>query len=112
MSADKTLDEFHTLEELYEHRLALCVALFNYLSDLHLSFTAGEAPYIIKSRKHNDGSMFDGYFVVMMNSPEGQISYHYENKHWELFKIPAEECVPWPFDGHTSQDVIKRLLAL
>jgi|SRR6187549_3736660 len=105
-------DEYHTMSELYEHRLALSSALFNYLSDLHLSFTAGDGPYIIKSKKHHDGSMFDGYFVVVMNSPVGLISYHYKLEHWELFKIPEVESVPWPYDGHTSQDVVKRLLAL
>lgn len=35
-----------------------------------------------------------------------------EEKDWELFKIPEEDVAKYEFDGHTSKDVINRLLAL
>ena len=111
--ADNPRDEYHSMKELYEHRLALTVALFNTLSDLWQSFTAGAELDIVKSKLHHDGTMFPGgYFIVVMNSEHGQISYHYELKYWDMFKIPAVERVPWPYDGHTPDDTIKRLLAL
>ena len=42
----------------------------------------------------------------------GQISNHYEAKDWDLFKIPIVDKAKYEFDGHTGEDVIKRLLSL
>lgn len=99
-------DKYHTMHELYQHRLALTAALFNYAitgDDL-------EVKAVMKSKLHNDGTMFDGYFIVMMITEEGQISYHYDLKYWDKFQIPEVERIPVPYDGHTGADVIERLL--
>lgn len=95
-------DGYHTFHELYQHRRALNVALFH-----------AYAEHCIKSRKHFDGTMFEGgYFIVMMTHPiVGQISYHYQLKHWDEFRIPEVELAP-KHDGHTPQDTIERLLRL
>lgn len=109
-------DDYHTMSELYDHRRVLNAALFNYLHDIdvnirgHVDVTF--KPYIIKSKLHEDGTMFDGYFVVSMNGPDGQISYHYALEYWDQFKVTEVERVPWKYDGHTSKDVINRLLKL
>jgi len=61
---------------------------------------------------HHDGELCfgGGWFIVVANLPGGQISNHYEMKHWDLFRIPSYEKAKYEWDGHTSEDVIKRLL--
>lgn len=95
-------DGYHTMHELYQHRMALNIALFNAWHELGFM--------VFKSKFHNDGTMFPGYFIVMANLPIGQISYHYKLKHWDEFNIPIAEKCP-PYDGHTSLqvlDILKR----
>lgn len=101
-------DEYHTIKELYEHRMYLNIALF------HAWHNLGEKCgfKVIKSLFHNDGTMFEGgYFVVMAITPQGQISYHYNLKYWDKFKI-EELDKAFPYDGHTSNDVQERLKRL
>lgn len=99
-------DGYHTMGELYEHRMALNVALFNYIyCDEHASIQ------VMKVKEHHDGTMFEGYFIVMAVNDKEQISYHYDLKYWDLFRIPAVHRTP-EYDGHTSKDVIERLLKL
>ncbi len=102
-------DGYHTFAELYEHRLALNVALFNLLSVQIWNDSLDNI--VVKSKLHHDGTMFEGgYFVVACRNP--QLSYHYKLEHWDKFKIPEVERVPWAYDGHTPQDTIIRLLNL
>ena len=108
-------DGYHTMSELYEHRMALNAFLFKMMYKLDLQVRedeANEAPYIMKSKLHNDGTMFEGYFIVFVNTNVGQISYHYDLKYWDSFKIPAVERIPYEYDGHGSKEVIERLLKL
>jgi hypothetical protein len=68
-----------------------------------------------KSRRHNDGEYpfgKDNWFIVSAILPTGQISNHYPMEDWDLFMIPETEKALFEFDGHTSQDVIERLLKL
>jgi hypothetical protein len=107
-------DEYHSMHELYEHRMALNIALFNFMymvdSSVRGNYLAvGGNHLIMKSKLHYDGTMFDGYFIVMALLPEGQVSYHYKLKHWDKFKIPEVEKTP-KWDGHTSKDVLERLM--
>jgi len=108
-------DEFHTMDELYDHRLALNVALFNIwayqIADL-VRHGVDVNKLVVKSKLHFDGTMFDGYFVVAASTEKGQISYHYKLEHWDKFKVPEVERIQWEYDGHTSKDVIQRLLAI
>lgn len=115
IEADDISDEYHTFDELYEHRLALNVALCHMIEAVR-EVTLGP-PYLetFKSLKHNDGTMFDGYFIVMIvitldTGNKEQISYHYKIEHWDDFKIPSKLICPDKYDGHTSVDVISRLL--
>jgi hypothetical protein len=107
-------DEFHSMDELYEHRLALCVALFKYFDNYVTPL--GSRVKCWKSKQHSDGTMFDDYFIVGMTvtefeGPPRQITYHYELKHWDKFNIIELSKAP-EYDGHTSKDVIERLLKL
>lgn len=101
-----TSDGFHTFNELYDHRRVLTAALFNEWA------MAGEFE-VHKSWHHSDGQLCfgGGWFIVVAELPFGQVSYHYEEEHWDLFKIP-ERDVPNKYDGHNAQDVVDRLTAL
>lgn len=102
---------------LYAHRLALTAALFNEWAYSNITKQA-PVPYpkhdVHKSRRHHDGELCfgGGWFIVCATLPTGQISYHYEDKYWDLFRIPEYETAKHPFDGHTSNDVVERLKRL
>ena len=92
-------DGYHTFNELYAHRCTLFAALA--ISNKHISW---------KSKFHNDGSSFDGWFIAGMNLPTGTITYHLPiDQFWDKFAVPEIEKAP-EWDGHTSQDVIKRII--
>lgn len=95
-------DGYHTMHELYQHRMALNVALFHALKRDY---------YVYKSKLHHNGTMFDGYFIVMAQTLAGQISYHYLLKHWDAFELTEVERAP-EWDGHTPKDVVERLMRL
>lgn len=99
-------DGYHTFDELYEFRKAYNAALFNEWS-LHGKYS------VHKSIRHNDGELCfgGGWFIVVAVLPLGQISNHYEIKDWGMFRIPQHEKALFEFDGHTGDDVIKRLLS-
>lgn len=106
---DKVSDDYHTMQELYDTRLALCVALLNSMSLTDEGRIMGQ-PFVVKSKLHNDGTMFDGYFVIAAFLDRKQISFHYALEHWDKFQIPEVERIPWEYDGHKTSDVIERLM--
>ena len=125
--ADKSQlsDGYHTFKELYEFRKAYNAALFNEwasnwrrskeLQDVGKMIASGSSKFDVhKSWRHHDGELCfgGGWFIVVAVLPTGQISNHYEAKDWDLFKVPETEKAKYEFDGHTGDDVIKRLLAL
>lgn len=98
-----TSDGYHTFDELYEYRKLYNAALFNEWNDAGLYD-------VHKSYRHHDGELCfgGGWFIVMAHLPTGQISNHYEEKDWDLFKIP-EQSIADSYDGHTPQDAAERL---
>lgn len=96
-------DGYHTFRELYHHRMLLSACLWNAWNQ--------KGDIVCKSRKHSDGELCfgGGWFVVVAKIPTGQISYHYKEEYWDLFCIPEAERSPFPYDGHTPEDVEKRL---
>jgi len=101
-------DSYHTMSELYDHRRALTAALLNIISN---ECPGGVDP-TFKSKLHSDGTMFEGYFICGYNYFNGEmISYHYALEYWNDFRIPEYTIAP-EYDGHTSDDVIKRLSKL
>ena len=108
-------DGYHTMHELYQHRMALTAALLNLIHEVSGWNSAADVmfePRAWKSKLHSDGTMFDGgYFIVGAQTPAGQISYHYKLEHWDAFCVPEVERAP-DYDGHTAADVVKRLGAL
>jgi len=105
-------DGYHSFAELYQHRnLLFCVLLTLIHREELDKFKAW------KSRKHSDGTMFDGpegWFIAGMTDLEGnmQITYHMEGtKYWEILDVPELEFAP-PYDGHTPEDVLERLVSI
>lgn len=100
-------DGYHTFNELYEFRKVYNATLFNEWA-LHGKYN------VHKSWKHHNGELCFGgnWFIVVALLPTGQISNHYQDKDWNLFKIPETENALFEFDGHTSKDVIDRLIKI
>ena len=99
-------DGYHTFAELYEHRHALFLALVSTMPEC-----------FVMSRCHSDGKLcFGGYewFIVIGELSTGdQISYHLPTSLWDVAEKTGmrvvEKALKW--DGHTSDDVVDRLLA-
>ena len=92
-------DGYHTFNELYDFRREYNAALVN--SGVWKSH---------KSYRHHDGELCfgGGWFIVMIDTPFGQISNHYENKYWDEFHCEEKEVAD-EWDGHTEKDVLNRL---
>jgi len=109
INAEDIGDQYHTIHELYKHRMALNIALFRAWNFISQDFPEYQ---IMRSKLHNDGTMFEGYFIVMALTPKGQISYHYKLKHWDDFDFLSEVDKTPKWDGHGSIEVIKRLMKM
>ena len=93
-------DGYHTFNELYYHRAILFATICNTYKNKAW-----------KSKKHHDGTMFDDtWFIVGVETPQGQYTYHYELPLWDKFDVDEMELAP-KWDGHKPDDV-ERLLSL
>lgn len=97
----KVSDGSHTFEELYFHRMVLFSMLVEMPEFNDLAW---------KSWLHHDGTMYNDYFIVGINTPEGQYSYHYHKDYWDYFCVNQLPLAP-EWDGHKPNDV-ERLLSL
>lgn len=92
-------DGYHTFEELYYHRMVL----FSVICNQNKSRSW-------KSKLHDDGTMFDDYFIVGVTTEEGEYTYHYHLDYWNHFDVVEVDRAP-VWDGHKPED-ITRLLSL
>ena len=98
----QTSDGYHTFEELYNHRMIL-FATVTRLTSLKCW----------KSKLHEDGTMFDDYFIVGINDKQGEIiTYHYHLDNWNSFDHCKTLVNAPKYDGHTSVDVLSRISKL
>lgn len=98
---DNFSDGYHTFNDLYNQRLILTATIVNLIPRR-----------CWKTKRHEDGDecFGGGWFLVTIETPEGNYGYHYENKYWDLFKCKElEKAKHW--DGYTDKDV-GRLLSL
>ena len=105
-------DGYHTIDELYDHRITLFIALCRAIEKQEEYNNGIE---IWRSKKHSDGELAFGgtWFVLGINKEEGkQITYHLPILKWEEtnFAETLETAPEW--DGHTSADVLERLKKL
>ena len=93
-----TSDGYHTFNELYHHRAVLFSIIVKTFSDKAW-----------KSLRHHDGTMYDGMFIVGIDTPDGQATYHYDiDPYWDMFECRELECAP-EWDGHTPAQAIERI---
>jgi hypothetical protein len=100
----ETSDGYHTFNELYAYRKAYNALLFN-------EWAARGLYDVHKSWRHSDGEpcFGGGWFIVVAQTPTGQISNYYQTDDWSLFQVPERERgAEW--DGHTPQIALERLL--
>lgn len=94
----ETSDGYHTFNELYHHRAVLFSVIVKAFPD-----------HAWKSRKHHDGTMYDGMFIVGIETPDGQATYHYDvEPYWDMFECKELEYAP-EWDGHTPAQAIDRI---
>lgn len=94
----ETSDGYHTFNELYHHRAVLFSVIVKAFPERAW-----------KARKHHDGTMYDGMFIVGIETPEGQATYHYDiEPYWDMFNCPEREFAP-KWDGHTAAQAIERI---
>lgn len=96
-------DGYHTFGQLYHDRAVLFAVICNTYKDKAW-----------KSKKHHDGTMFgadDEMFIVGVETPQGQYTYHYNlEPYWDMYDVMEIEHAP-KWDGHTHED-INRLFGL
>ncbi|MNV41818.1 hypothetical protein D3C71_1334670 [compost metagenome] len=92
-------DGYHTFDELYHHRMILFSVICNQNKKVAW-----------KSKLHNDGTMYDNYFIVGITTKKGDYTYHYHLDNWHYFDVEEIELAP-EYDGHKPED-ITRLLTL
>ena len=91
-------DGYHTFNELYHHRAILFSVICNQFKKLAW-----------KSKLHSDDTMYDDMFIVGINTPQGPATYHYNiEPYWDMFDVKELPKAP-EWDGHTSDDAIKRI---
>lgn len=91
-------DGYHTFNELYHHRAALFSVICNMFPKKAW-----------KSKLHDTGDMFDGMFIVGIETEQGQATYHYDiEPYWDMFNVKELEKAP-KWDGHTPSDAIRRI---
>lgn len=100
-------DGYHTFNELYDFRKAYNALIFN-------EWSSQDKYGVHKSWRHSDGELCfggGGWFVVSAQTPTGQITNHYKDTDWDLFKCEVrDKAEEW--DGHTPQEALTRLLEL
>lgn len=97
----ETSDGYHTFNELYNHR----AVLFSVIVRDHRELAW-------KSKAHHDGTMYDGMFIVGIETPSGQATYHYDiDPYWDMFDCKELDRAP-EWDGHTPDDAIERIATL
>lgn len=93
-----TSDGYHTFNELYHHRAVLFSVICN-----------DRPTQAWKSKLHDDGTMFEGMFIVGIETPGGQATYHYDiDPYWEMFDVSELPHAP-KWDGHTPDEAIGRI---
>ena len=100
INTDLITDGYHTFEDLYFQRCILFATICNQNKDISW-----------KSKKHSDGSMYDNYFIVGIETPKGNYTYHYHIDFWDYFKVKELENAP-EWDGHTEEDIVERLFSI
>lgn len=94
-------DGYHTFNELYAHRVRLFSTLMNaFPKQAWWSF------------QHHDGEQWEGWVLAGIDTPEGAVTYHLPESEIENLPQGTEIEFGKEWDGHTSDDVLSRLLSI
>ena len=100
-SPGEVSDGYHTFNELYTHRGYLFAVI-----------CADHQDIAWKSKKHHDGTMYDGMFLAGLNTPYGQATYHMDvDPFWDVLKVRELPTAP-EWDGHTPKMALERIAAM
>lgn len=104
-------DGYHSFGELYEHRIVNYIAILRIIFDRDVRLR--RPWHMWRSKMHSDGSSWDGWFILgIYTEPDQQITYHLPIEKWDECSFAQTlERAP-EYDGHTSEDVIKRIKSL
>lgn len=128
-------DGYHTMDELYEHRVSLWIKVCKFYvflnglaprveketkislnkegqDDPNTVFVVRNIP-VWRSKLHSDGSAFEGWFILGIGKEKGeQITYHLPLSRWDetAFAETLDNAPEW--DNHTPIDVLERLAKL
>lgn len=96
-----TSDGYHTFNELYDHRAKLFSVIVRCFKNRAW-----------KSKLHHDGTMYEGMFIVGIETSQGQAAYHYDiDLCWSVFDCKELARAP-EWDGHTPEQAISRIASL
>ena len=96
-----TSDGYHTFNELYDHRAKLFSVIVRCFKNMAW-----------KSKLHHDGTMYEGMFIVGIETSQGQATYHYDiDPYWSVFDCKELARAP-EWDGHTPEQAISRIASL
>lgn len=87
-------DGYHTFDELYEHRCLLFINLC-----------------LLRPKQAYWRPHYEGWPLLGLQLPTGQISYHVPEKYLPLFEGKVEKGGP-EWDKHTPSDVVVRLFGI
>lgn len=100
-------DGYHTFDELYQHRCILYIALAKIVNRTTI------ATEVWRSKKHSDGTFWEGWFLLGINTKEGQqMTYHLPMGLWDETSFARDRDMAPYFDGHTPSDVLDRIIKL
>lgn len=97
---EDTSDGWHTFKELYHHRALLFSVIVHNYRDM-----------CWKSKRHDDGTELGWNFIVGIDTPWGQASYHYGMDYWDMFDCKVLERAP-KYDGYTPEQSVERIAKL
>jgi hypothetical protein len=110
-SEGRVSDGAHTFDELYEHRCLLFLAWVKTFVRYLKGTNPRQPNPCWMSRVHDDGSVWEGWFVAGVESERGAVTYHLRDCMWPWAMqcgFQVLEKAP-PYDGHDSFDVLARL---
>jgi hypothetical protein len=107
-------DGYHTMDELYEHRITLYIALCKQIT--HQPYESEGKFKVWRSIHHSDGKLCFGtgtQFVLGIGDGLGkQITYHIPIERWDETDFAENMPMAPKWDGHTSADVLERISKL
>ena len=96
-------DGNHTFADLYLQRMYLFSVVCSCYPELSW-----------KTRKHFDEEndpMFNGCFIVGINTPDGIATYHFKLEYWNEFPIKEIDHAP-QYDGYSPEVTLSRIKSL